>query len=145
MSKNKCNGDPIFTILFYPEEENLLEEYIKLCTKVVIKRYQIKDEEILRVFKLLETIDDPIVRKVACMFFLVWENNLAKGLEDAFDEKSTSTLFKEKAKEHYYAFVGKMGEFVEKTVTFAYTKHNVIEVINEFERNARLEYTLGPF
>lgn len=141
----RCTGDPIYTILYFPKEENLLEEYIKLCTKVVIKRYQIKDPEILRIFNLLETIDDDAVRKVACMFFINWEPNLAKGLEDAFDEKLETTLFKQNAKQHYCAFVGKMGEFVEKTITFAYTKNNIIEIINEFERNAKLEYTMGPF
>jgi hypothetical protein len=142
---NRCNGDPMYTILFYPEEENLLLEYIKLCTKVVIKRYQIKDKEILRVFELLETIDDSVVRKFALLFFIHWETNLAKGLEDAVDETKKTTLYQEEAKKHYNAFVGKMGEFVEKTVKFAYTKYNIIEVVNEFEKAARLEYVMGPF
>jgi hypothetical protein len=142
----RCHGDPMYTILFYPEEENLLSEYIKLCTKVVIKRYQIKDAEILRVFKLLETIDnDPIIRKFALLFFINWETNLAKGLEDAFDETKKGTLYEENAKKHYNAFVGKMEEFVDKTVKFAYTKYNVIEMVTEFEKAARLEYVMGPF
>ena len=129
---NKC-----FQLLFYPEKDNYLKEFIEGSIEIIEKKYNIDNPPIKRIFGLLLTIPDNDARHFMFFFVLYWEDKIARALEE--------TLETTEEKQHFRKFVNKMSEYINKTTKFPYDKNNIIEIVNEFVKSAKLEYPMGPF
>ncbi len=142
---NRCEHDPMYTMLFFPDRERLLFTFTEVAISVIQKRYGkqiMEDKTISRIFGLLLSINDNEPRLLFILFAIYWERNIAKAIEEAFDGKG---LFEEQDRHHFQLFISKMGEFVEKTIKFKYDKHNAIEIIDNYNSASRIEYVMGPF
>lgn len=141
----RCDGDPCYSIMFFPERENLLNNLIKTAILAIKKKYGthiVNNKKICRIFGLLETIDDNEPKLFAIFFMIYWERNIANNIEEAFNGTG---IFGINDKQHFKNFVCKLHDFIEKTIVFSYDKNNIIEIITRFVEAAKLEYIMGPF
>lgn len=136
----RCQGDPCYSMMFFPERGDL-DNMIKFSIQMIKKRYSIQDKKILRIFDLLEIIDDDYPKLFAMFFFMCWEKKVAETLEDAYDGTG---IFEKNDKTHFKSFLGKIHEFVEKTTRFGYNKDNAIEIVTNFVDATKIEYIIGP-
>lgn len=141
MEEKRCLGDPCYSMFFFPQRGEL-DRMINTCVKQIKKKYILKDEKICRIFGLLEIIDDDYPKILAMLFFMTWETQIQKMIEDAYDGTG---IFEKNDKKHFKDFVIKMCEFVDQTIKFGYNKYNAIEIVTNFVDAAKIEYVLGPY
>ena len=144
--KNRCDNDPIYSLIYAPHDDDFINQMIELCILVICKRYGdtiSKDKSISYMFKLLREVkDDDVIKRFAIIFFINWETDLCKAVVDMYGDKG---LFEENGKQHFHQFIGRMNAFVEKTIRFPYSKYNIIELINNVDDSVKKEYLMGPF
>jgi len=135
---------PMFDFFFFPEKDNFMVQLLQCATDIIEKKYGKEriqqDNSIRRVFHLLKTIQDQDARRFALLFLMYWEQDIFKAFKSGIDadEKIYSPL-------HYEKYRMRLKTFIEQTIHFPYDKHNIIEIVTEFEKAARLEYVMGPF
>lgn len=135
--KKRCDEDAIYNMFFFPEYNNLLNDFLDCCIKVLEKKYGSaleKSKRVKRMFRLLrETPEDVDIIRFVILFLIVWETDIRNALLQQISQK-----------EHFRACVSRFSKFVDQTIQFSYNKHNIIEIVTEFEKAARLEYVMGP-
>ncbi len=140
IQEDRCIHDPMYSILFFPERENLLLELIKLGIAIIHKRYSIVEKH--RVFGLLETIADNDIRLYTALVWIYKERSFMKAIEDRYDHKG---IFGVGDVNHFHSFVGMIGKFVDQTDQFHYDPTNIMEIVEKFVIAARVQYMVGPF
>lgn len=135
MTKKELN-DACFSLLYYPEKNDYLKEFIVGSIEIIEKKYNITDPVIKRIFHLLKTVPDNDARLFAFCFIIYWENTIANALEETYAKED---------RPHFRKYVNRMNVFINKTTNFSYDKHNIIEMITEFVKASKLEWTMGPF
>lgn len=135
---------PCFDFFLFPEKDDFLRNFLQCAIDILKKKYGAhriqEDWGIQRAFELLQSIPDNEARRFALLFLIFWEVDIAKTLESGIDkeERVYSVM-------HFQKYRMRLGTFIEQTIHFPYNKHNVIEIVTEFEKAARLEYIMGPF
>jgi hypothetical protein len=144
--KKRCENDPMYTLIFEENSNNFMNDLLELCIQIVYKKYGtiiLSDKSISYVFNLLkETKTDNKIKRVAIIFFIVWETEIYNAVKNMYGNEG---IFKENGKSHFDKFISKMNEFVEKTIKFPYSKYNIVETINSFDQSMIKEYIMGPF
>lgn len=139
----RCQRDPMYTFFFFPEHENFLQEFLRGSLAILSKKYGpyvMNDPEVAYALSHLETFPkDYVAIRFALLFILRWEPQVSKAMESGYDEINPF-----KTKLHYRQFIQLLHEFVNKTIHFSYNPHNIIEIVTEFEKAAKLEYMMGP-
>lgn len=134
----------MFDFFFYPERDDFMKQFLQCSIDIVKKRYGeerlLKDSSIRRVFHMLTTIEDDDARRFFLLFLMYWEQNVSDTIKSGIDDNEPifSPL-------HYEKFRMRLKAFIDQTVHFPYDKHNIIEIVTEFEKAARLEYVMGPY
>jgi hypothetical protein len=142
IQQQRCENDPIYAILYDPD---FLDELLKLCILVVYKKYGStfkNDPSLSHVFHLLQNTKDDSIKRIAVIFFIVWESDIHHAVKNMYGDEG---IFQKNGKLHFEKFVVKMEEFVDKTIKFAYSKYNIIHVVNNFDTGIKKEYLMGPF
>lgn len=139
----RIHKDPMYHFFFFPEHENFLQEFLRGALAIIRKKYGpyvLDDPEVAYALDHLFAFPEDVVAiRFAILFMLRWEPQVSKAMESAYDQVNPfkTTL-------HYRKFIQLLHEFVEKTIHFSYNAHNIIEIVTEFEKAARLEYMMGP-
>lgn len=144
MSNREKN--PCYTLFFEPEKDNLINDFLKCAIDIMKKRYGEdrlvnQDRTIARAFRLLTEINDNTVRVFALMFLIHWETDIANALKSGIDDTEQNVY----TRRHFEKFSARLKHFIDQTIHFPYNKHNIIEIVTEFEKAARLEFIMGPF
>jgi hypothetical protein len=145
--KERCDNDPIYKIMFDDtDDEGFVEELLQICIKIVQKKYGKRFQEDITInymFSLLKKHEDKLIKRIVLVFFLYWESNVYEMIKDKYNDKGG--LFEDKGKDHFQMFYSKMGEFIEQTIRFPCNEQNIIEMMENFEKSAKMEYLMGPF
>lgn len=127
----------MYNLFFFPEMNDFLENLLKCSIQIIEKKYGPRlsqEPDIAHAFKMLKDIDtDQTARIFALLFMINWETNIIKLLESTHQNKT-----------HFKKYLMRLHEFVENTLRYPYDKHNIIEIVEGFERESRLEYVMGP-
>ena len=129
--EKRCNGDPIYTLLFFPTREDFLDKLVLCAVQVLEKRYGqrlMRIPVIKRVLQLLQNIDFHEGQFVALVCIIHKETSLTHAVANMYTN-APETLFGEESRAHYYRFMATMGEYVDKTLKFPYNKTNSMETI----------------
>lgn len=139
----KREENPCYKLFFFPERDHLMRDFLQCAIDILKKKYGaerlLKDRTIARAFRLLQEINDNEVRVFALMILITWEPNISEALQSGIDD--THPIYN---RMHFTKFMARLHQFVEQTIHFPYNKHNIIEIVTEFEKAARLEYMMGP-
>jgi len=138
----RCEGDPMFSILFYPE--TCVDKLLNMAIMYIQKRYGTRLMEgkvISRVFTLAlsSDIDDYKIKQFALIFIMQYEREFADTIAESYTNEG---LFGEEGVNQFRRFMCKMEEYIDKTLNFAYHKSNIVGTINEFIKEASKEYTM---
>lgn len=137
LHKDRCDQEALYNLFFFPAYNSFLDDFLECSLRVIEKKYGSalsKCLSVKRAIRLLREIhDDQTIRRFAILFLVEWETELKKALEEQTSRK-----------DHFRAYIAHINGFVEKTIRFSYNRHNIIEIVDEFERAARLEYIMGP-
>ena len=70
------------------------------------------------------------------------ELEIQQAIRDLYGKEG---IFDEHAIQHFDKFIGKMDEYVEKTIKYPYSKYNIIQTLCNFDEGFKKEYLMGPF
>lgn len=145
--KQRCDNDPIYKLLFdNKDKEDFVEKLVQVSIKSIEKKYGKKlseDKTISYMFSLLDTQkNDKLIRRIMMIFFIYWESSIYETIKNMYDKEG---LFEDRGQDHFLMFYNKMGEFVEQTIRFPCNEQNIIEMLENFEKGAKMEYLMGPF
>jgi hypothetical protein len=94
------------------------------------------------VFGLLKTINDHDIRLFVVLNWMYRERSMREAIEREYDQKG---IFGKDDINHFHSFVGLIGKFVDQTVQFPYDPSNVMDIVENFIKAAKLEYMMGPY
>jgi hypothetical protein len=154
--KMRCAVDPIYRILFDPssvviEEETgekvvFLDHIIQLSIKFISKKYGeplLQGRAVERMYQLLkEPFVDTTVKTFALFFFLRWEHPLYDAIVSMYQNESPYTL--NGGSRQFQRLMARIEDYIDKTFSFPYNKHNIHTIVRDFVACARKEYFIGP-
>lgn len=139
--KQRCDMDPIYRLLF-AETGKFTDELLEVCIAVVQKKYGkrfCEHKSINYMFELLRKTKEKTIKRIAIIFCMYWESHVYQAIRDLYTDKG---IFDDKGRDHYLMFYNKMGEFVEQTIRFPCNEQNIIEMMENFEKGARVQYLI---
>jgi hypothetical protein len=122
--------------------EKFTEELLEMCIAVAQKKYGTRfqeDKTINYMFELLRKSKEKTIKRIAIIFCMYWESHVYDAIKELYTDEG---LFDDKGKDHLLMFYNKMGEFVEQTIRFPCNEQNIIEMMENFEKGARVQYLM---
>ncbi len=150
----RCNADPVYKLLFYPntydkeEECCFIDNLLNMCIEYIKKRYGPKLMENRvnkRVYDIIQTVNDITIqkdytmKKLVILFIVQYERELSDTIVESYTDGG---YFGDKGSQHFRSFMCKIDENVDKTLNFAFHKHNVVTTVNNFVIAASKEYMM---
>lgn len=133
----------MYHLCYFPTKDDFQRQLLDKCIQLIHKKYGSairNDQQIQRVFGLLQEYNDAKAMFLALVFIMTWEPEVSKAIEALFDVSEDYTLHGNASREHYRKFLQIAHGYVERTLQFSYNKTNTIETTEKFKEACVLAY-----
>ena len=149
--KKRCETDPIYQILLFPDE---LVDGIKFIDRIISKvklMLEKKYGETFKSDKLIETMFrqlessycDSDIKVFFLLFAIKWEPEVCDAIREFYDEDSP--MFGKRGEEQFNHLLRLLDRWIKQTQNYPYSQFNIVPIVKNFLAVSTLEYIMGPF